>query len=190
MKKNKHITAIILAGGKSSRMGTDKGFVNYKNKPFAQRIIETVRPLVSEIIIISNNTNYDIFGLKRFEDLIENAGPLAGIYTGLQYSKTENNLIVSCDIPLISSEVLTLLLHNISNESDVIQLESQGKTMPLIALYKKQCEPLFFAELNNGERSVRKALEKCKVTTIKVEKALEKFTANINTKQELEALEK
>jgi len=116
MKNKNHITGIILAGGKSSRMGTDKGFVLYKNKSFIQHIIEALQPLVDEIIIVSNNPDYDIFGLKRVSDLIENAGPLAGVYTGLDYSETENNLVISCDVPLINSETLTLLIDGIEDQ--------------------------------------------------------------------------
>ena len=88
MKNKKNITGIILAGGKSSRMGTDKGFVMYKNKAFIQHIIEAIHPLVDEIIIVSNNPDYDVFKLKRVNDIIENAGPLAGVYTGLFESET------------------------------------------------------------------------------------------------------
>jgi len=137
MKDKKHITGIILAGGKSSRMGTDKGFVIYKNKAFIQHIIEAINPLVDEIIIVSNNPDYDIFRLKRIDDIIENAGPLAGVYSGLYHTTTENNLVVSCDVPMINSETLSLLINEIDETSDVVQLESQGKTMPLIAAYKK-----------------------------------------------------
>ena len=92
MKDKKHITGIILAGGKSSRMGTDKGFVIYKNKAFIQHIIEAINPLVDDIIIISNNPDYDVFRLKRFDDIIENAGPLAGVYTGLHFTKILQNI--------------------------------------------------------------------------------------------------
>ena len=185
MKKSRNITAIILAGGKSSRMGTDKGFVSYKNKPFVQRIIEVIRPLVNEIIIISNNPNYDIFGIKRFNDLVENAGPLAGIQTGLYESETENNLVISCDVPLISSEVIEKLIEQISEDVDIIQLQSKGREMPLIAIYKKQCEHIILKELNRGERRVREVLKQCSVKTIILEKELEIFTTNINTPTDL-----
>ncbi len=188
MNNKNNITAIILAGGKSSRMGADKGFVSYNNKPFVQHIIEVVKPLTDEIIIISNNSNYEIFGLKRFNDLIENAGPLAGIQTGLHHSKTKYNLVISCDVPLISSELLELLINEIDATSEVIQLQSGDKKMPLIAIYKKSCESKFSEALNLGERRVRKALEQCEVKTIIIKKALEKHTANINTKEDLKEI--
>ena len=71
MSNKNNITGIILAGGKSSRMGSDKGFVIYNDKPFIQHIIDTLQPLVDEIIIVSNNPDYDVFKLKRVNDIIE-----------------------------------------------------------------------------------------------------------------------
>jgi len=177
----KHITGIILAGGKSSRIGSDKGFLLLNNKIFIQHIIEAMQPLVKEIIIVSNNTDYDVFNLKRVNDLIENAGPLAGVYSGLHHSNTENNLVLSCDVPLINTKTLKQLTHNIEENTDIIQLESIGKTMPLIAIYKKRCKSKFLELLHEGERRLRFAVKQCKVNTIVLNKELEKFTVNINT---------
>jgi len=188
MKSEKNITGIILAGGKSSRMGSDKGFVMYKNKAFIQHIIEAIQPLVQDIIIVSNNPDYDIFKLKRVHDLIENAGPLAGVYTGLNYTTTQNNLVVSCDVPLINTETLKKLTENIDDSIDVIQLESLGKTMPLIAMYKKQCKDICLTLLQEGERRLRVALNNLKVKTIILNKKQEKYTTNINTPSNLKEI--
>ncbi len=184
----KHITGIILAGGKSSRIGSDKGFLLLNNKTFIQHIIEAMQPLVNEIIIVSNNADYDIFNLKRVNDLIKDAGPLAGVYTGLHHSNTENNLVLSCDVPLINTETLKKLTDNIEKNIDVIQLESNSKTMPLIALYKKHCESNFLELLQQGERRLRFAVKQCKVKTIVLNKGLEKFTANVNTLNNLKEI--
>jgi molybdopterin-guanine dinucleotide biosynthesis protein A len=188
MKFKNNITGIILAGGKSSRMGTEKGLIIYKNKPFVEHIIEAMSPLVDNIIIISNNKTYESFGFKCYEDLIKNTGPLAGIYTGLRYSKTNNNLIVSCDIPLIKTVVLQKLIDQKNDASEVIQLQSQGKNMPLIALYKKSCEVIFMEELHQNQKKVQKALKKCNVKTVIIDGSLEQVTANINTPEDLELL--
>lgn len=188
MKFKNNITGIILAGGKSSRMGNEKGLIIYKNKPFVEHIIEAMSPLVDNIIIISNNKAYESFGFKCYEDLIKNTGPLAGIYTGLRYSKTNNNLIVSCDIPLIKTVVLQKLIDQKNDASEVIQLQSQGKNMPLIALYKKSCEVIFMEELHQNQKKVQKALKKCNVKTVIIDGSLEQVTANINTPEDLELL--
>ena len=72
MNAKNNITGIILAGGKSSRMGTEKGLILYKNKPFVKHIIEAMKPLVNNIIIICNTRAYERFGFKCYEDLIKN----------------------------------------------------------------------------------------------------------------------
>jgi molybdenum cofactor guanylyltransferase len=185
MNDKKHITGIILAGGKSSRIGSDKGFLLLNSKPFIQHIIEAMLPLVNEIIIVSNNTDYDVFKLKRVNDLIENSGPLAGLYTGLNYSNTKNNLVLSCDVPLINTETLRNLTELKEENTDIIQLQSKGKTMPLIAMYKKHCESNFSELLQQGERRLRFAVNQCKVKTIVLSTALENFTTNINTLNDL-----
>ncbi|NNC49121.1 MAG: molybdenum cofactor guanylyltransferase [Flaviramulus sp.] len=188
MVHKKNITGIILAGGKSSRMGTDKGFILLNNKPFVQYSIDALKPLVSEIIIVSDNGNYDVFGLKRISDLTKNAGPVAGICSGLEASITENNLILSCDIPLISSDLLKQLINAIDDTSEIIQIESNGKTMPLIALYKKQVKSVFNDFLKADERRLRIAIKGCRTKNIIVDKTHESCTKNVNTKNELKAI--
>ena len=188
MSNKNNITGIILAGGKSSRMGSDKGFVIYNDKPFIQYIIDALQPLVDEIIIVSNNPDYDAFKLKRVNDIIENAGPIAGLYSGLHHSNTVMNLVLSCDIPLINKDVLEQLISQKSEEIDVIQIESQGKTMPLIALYNKRCVSTCLELLESGERRLRFLINKLKSKTIVLNDTLDKHTANINSQSDLKEL--
>jgi len=185
MMRKENITGIILAGGKSSRMGADKGFVLYKGKPFTKYVIDAMKPLVTDIVIISDNTDYDIFNATRINDDIKNAGPLAGLYTGLNYSKTELNLVLSCDVPLINTIILQKLIDEISAKTDIIQLKSKNKMMPLIALYKKKCAPIFLDLLKNDERRMTRAISNFNVKTIVLEDTLEHYTVNINTIEEL-----
>ncbi|GAA3590666.1 molybdenum cofactor guanylyltransferase [Flavivirga amylovorans] len=189
MVDKKNITGIILAGGKSSRMGTDKGFLMLNKKPFIQHSIDALKPLVSEIIIVSDHTDYDSLGYKRVTDTIKDAGPVAGICSGLEASNTNYNLVLSCDIPLIKTEILEKLIANIDADSDIIQIESNGKTMPLIALYKKQCSPVFSYLLKKDERRLRVAVNQCRVKNISLSYHDYKTTMNVNTKEELKQLE-
>ena len=189
MIDKKNITGIILAGGKSSRMGTDKGFLMLKNKPFIQYSIDALQPLVSEIMIVSDNPDYDALGLKRVDDITKDAGPVAGICSGLEASLTKYNLILSCDIPLINSEILQKLIDNVDDTSEVIQIEINRKTLPLIALYKKQCKNTFNKLLQNDERRLRIAIKACKSKNIVLKKENEMFTTNVNTQKELKAME-
>ncbi len=188
MTNKKNITGIILAGGKSTRMGMDKGFLLLNDKPFVQYSIDALQPLVSEIIIVSDNPNYDTFGLKRINDITKDAGPVAGICSGLEASSTEYNLILSCDIPLINSEILKNIINAIDDTSEIIQVESKGKTMPLIALYKRQVKDTFNKLLAADERRLRVAIKACNSKNIELKKEHEFWTMNVNTKNELKAV--
>ncbi|MEC3907783.1 molybdenum cofactor guanylyltransferase [Tamlana sp. 2201CG12-4] len=189
MLDKNNITGIILAGGKSSRMGSDKGLIELHGKPFIQYSIEALKPWVTDIIIVSDSPDYDKFGYKRVTDIIKESGPVAGICSGLEASKTNYNLVLSCDIPLINSGILEKLVSQIDNETTIIQVESNGKSMPLIAFYQKACVPKFKALLEQGERRLRIAIKSCKFKNIVLDDNDHITTMNVNTKEELKLIE-
>lgn len=181
MIERTNITGIILAGGKSSRIGFDKGFINLNGKPFIVHIIEAMKPLVNNIIIVSDNTDYDKFGYQIVNDLIKNFGPVAGLYSGLSNSKTEYNLVLSCDVPLIKTFILEQLIDRFDIDYDMIQLQSENKSMPLIAIYKTHCLHTFEAQLNKNEKRLRIAVEQLKHKTITIDSECDQYVKNINT---------
>ena len=158
MINKKPITGIILSGGKSSRMGSDKALLKLNNSTFIETIITTIQPFVDELIIISDNPEHDKFNIRREEDFIKNAGPLAGLLTGLYRAKHENVIALSCDIPMISKKVIETLITQADDAFEVNQIESEGKTMPLIAVYKKSCWYPIYRLLQNDERRLRVAV--------------------------------
>lgn len=188
MIDKKNITGIILAGGKSSRMGSDKGLLNLNGATFLSHIIDAVKPLVNDIIIVSNSMDYDTFGYKKVADIIEDSGPLAGLYTGLKHSKTDYNLVLSCDVPLINESVLKILIDEIDYKHDVVQIKSENKTMPLIAVYRKHCLNTCFELLNKGERRLRLAVDQMKTKTIEIDSKWNQYVRNINTIEQYNAL--
>ncbi len=185
MIDKKHITGIILAGGKSSRMGTDKGFLKLNGKTFVQHSIDALTPLVSKIIIVSDHEKYDSLGYQRITDTVKNAGPVSGILSGLEASKTNYNFILSCDIPLITTAVLKQLLSAYSPDKTIIQAESSGKSMPLIAFYKTQVKQVFKHYLEQNERRLRVVVKACQFKTVPLNDNQKTATLNINTKEEL-----
>ena len=188
MIAKKHITGIVLAGGKSSRMGCDKGFLNFNNKPMVQYSIDALNPLVTKIIIVSNNTNYDTLGHKRITDSFTDAGPVAGIYSGLQASTTEYNLVLSCDIPLITTKVLQKLVNAHDGVSEVIQAVSHGKAMPLVALYKTTIKDTLHGLLLENEKRLHVAVASCRFKNVILNVTDENSTTNINTMVEFKTL--
>lgn len=188
MRTTSDITGIILAGGKSRRMGNDKAMLLYKGKTFIEHIISALQPLVKNIIIVSDDKEYDRFGLKRVADQIKNSGPLAGVYSGLHHSNTELNIVLSCDVPLIDSALLKLLIKEDDPSLDVVQFQSGDKTIPLIALYKKRCADTCLSLLNSGERRLRVLAEHLNAKTIILGKDSAHKAMNFNTKQDLNLL--
>lgn len=139
-------TAIILAGGKSSRMGQDKGLMDLDGKPMIQHIISTVSKLTTNILIVANNLDYQKFGLPVFEDHVKDKGPLGGFVTGLSASNTDLNWIISCDTPYVSVDLLSTLMSNLKNVDAVVPTKDD-KLHPLIAAYHKATLPHFEKEL-------------------------------------------
>ncbi|MDC0338002.1 molybdenum cofactor guanylyltransferase [Flavobacteriales bacterium] len=181
-------TGIILAGGKSSRMGEDKGLVLLNGKPMIQYVIEALKEVVSNIIIISNNASYNKFGVPVYSDIIKNKGPVGGIYTGLYHSTTELNFCISCDVPMVSSDFIFWLLNKSGNASVTLPM-CKDKVHQMIGVYSKQVLSYFkeSAEKEHLKLSqVNKDMD-CKI--IDIEKEYANFDdlifSNINTKNEL-----
>ena len=148
-------TGIILAGGKSSRMGTDKGLIQLNGKTMIEHIIENLASLDIPIIIVSNNPVYEKFGLPVYPDKIKDKGPVGGIYTGLLHSETEHNIVLSCDVPFVSKGLLTHLIENAAKHAVVIP-KLRDKIHPLIGVYKKSTLETFKEHLQRDQRKLIK----------------------------------
>lgn len=181
MSNGRDITGIILAGGKSSRMGTDKGVVELNGSCMISHVINSLKQVTDKIIIVANNDNYARFGFPVYSDLIKDCGPMGGIVTGLHYSETESNLVLSCDIPFVDSDLLRRLTTHFS-EADVLAAKTENGTEPLCARYNKSCESFLRNCLELKIFSLRKALAQMNCEYINAESAALK---NINTPQEL-----
>lgn len=178
------VGAIILAGGKSSRMGVDKGLMLLNEKPMVQHVIDAVKLVAAELIIVANNEEYKQLGYKVIPDEIENAGPLAGICAGLKQASYHYNFVLSCDVPFITKEMLNKLKQEVAG-FDAVVFEKDEDLHPLIGIYSKNCLPEFEAALNNKEWKLKTVLHH--VNLKKIDGALfnDRFFKNINSKLDL-----
>jgi molybdenum cofactor guanylyltransferase len=181
-----NITGVILAGGKNSRMGSDKGMLEVNGIKIVERIIDVMKPQVNELIIISNGKNYDNLGYLIYSDLIKECGPMGGIYTALKYSKTEKILVISCDMPFVSENVLSRLANEAANAEVVIPQHGIHKVEPLCAVYSKSCFSKFADLIKNGELKLMDTLKYFKVKQIYFpeDEKPEHVFLNINTPAE------
>ena len=188
MKNSNPITAIILAGGQSRRMGRDKGLVLLNGKPMVQHVLDKAKSITKQVMIITNQPGYEHFGVPTYSDLIEDKGPLGGIYTGLHYTRTEYNLVLSCDIPLVSVSFLNRLAsYRGENQAWVPVHENQPQ--PLCAIYKKEIRPQIKLSIEAGQLSMHKFLETINTSFIDmsdVEAEHKNGFANLNSPEDVE----
>lgn len=136
MNKDVAVTGIVLAGGKSSRMGADKGLMVFRGKPLVQYSLELLSLFCDRILISSSNPTYNSFGYELVADQIAGAGPMGGIAACLGKSRTELNLVLSCDMPLTDPVIFRTLLKLSGDFAFVVPLDNKGRPEPLCALYK------------------------------------------------------
>ncbi|MCL4278569.1 MAG: molybdenum cofactor guanylyltransferase [Ignavibacteriaceae bacterium] len=134
----KDITGIILAGGKSKRMGLNKSFLKVGEVTMIERTTELMKSLFDRVILITNTPDeYKFLGIEMFEDIYKNVGPLAGIHSGLAHSITDKNFIISCDIPFVNKGVIEFIINYKTNKSITIT-KADGFVQQLCGLYSKQ----------------------------------------------------
>ncbi len=150
---------IILAGGRSVRMGTDKALLEMHGETLLARTVRIVSAIASSVVVVGRTgLPPDVRGVNAVPDDVPNAGPLGGIATGLRLIGEEYALVVSCDLPFLTVEMLRLLLQNAAGCDAVVPVWG-GRLQPTCALYRRSCCPVFTALIEAGELRVRSALD-------------------------------
>jgi molybdenum cofactor guanylyltransferase len=129
--------AIILSGGKSSRMGTNKALLKINEKTNIERIVAQLKRIFDDIILVTNDPEtYGFLNVRITSDHYPGKGPLAGLHAGLVASRFEKNLIVACDMPFISADLASVLVNHVENYDAVIPVIN-GRKHPLFSVFKK-----------------------------------------------------
>jgi molybdopterin-guanine dinucleotide biosynthesis protein A len=140
MKKYENITAFILAGGLSSRMGTNKALLQLGGKSLIQIFIDLLDPLFVEVEISSNEPQLFHFTNKEIiKDLIPGRGPLGGIHSALTFTTSDRNLIISCDMPFINKELINYLCNYKSEK--ISSFRKQKENSALCRIYSNKIFP-------------------------------------------------
>jgi len=112
------LTAFILAGGKSTRMGADKAFVDYEGRTFLARTLDLARSITSDVRIVGSREKFAPFA-PVVEDIFRDCGPLGGIHAALRASRTELNLVLAVDTPFVPAAFLRYLIRRAQSAPDV-----------------------------------------------------------------------
>ncbi|HHT9129603.1 MAG TPA: molybdenum cofactor guanylyltransferase [Candidatus Brocadiaceae bacterium] len=186
------MTAIILTGGKSLRMGFNKAFLKYGNKTFIEHQIAKLSKIFDEIILSTNNTlTYNNLNLPIVPDVMPEKGPLSGICAGLMRSTNPHAFVIACDMPFIDENVILYLSRQIDDYDVVVPQTSRGLE-PMHAFYSKNCIQPMYRCLKEGRLRIVDFFSEVKVKIVdekelKELKNLDSFTkslVNLNTPEE------
>lgn len=183
----KKATAIILAGGKSTRMGGgDKSLLLVRGIPIIQHIANQLIQNFDEIIIGANDVEkYGFLGFRVVPDVETGKGPLMGIYSCLKSSQNELNFVTACDTPNMNIELIESMLKLADGVDIVMPVKNQNEYEPLYAIYRKSIVPMAEKALQRGGRKIIDLLEFASVRYFKLKDT--SWYCNINTKDDFEA---
>jgi len=189
------MTAIILAGGNSIRMGQNKALIQIDGIPIITRIYTLLTELFQEVIIVSNQKDlFQSLAASIYDDLLPGKGALGGLYTGVFFSSFEYSFCVACDMPLIKRALVQFLIGNAKDEDAIVPRTRDGM-QPLHAIYSKRCLDAMRTVIDQGKYKIVDFYDLVKVKIVDESDFLyldplrESFI-NVNTPEELLFLRK
>ena len=148
-------TAIILAGGGSSRMGRDKSMLPVAGKPMIEHVYEQLRPYFAQMIVSSNNAAaHDYLGATVVADDLAGRGPMMGIVSALRASANDVNFVVACDMPQIDTALMRSMLRQARDYDAVVPKVGPTFYEPLFAVYKKSALPAMEELMQSGNNKI------------------------------------
>ncbi|MEI6714872.1 MAG: molybdenum cofactor guanylyltransferase [Verrucomicrobiota bacterium] len=184
-------SALLLAGGRSTRMGVDKSSLLFENKPLWQHQLATLDQLSPSETLLSGHKNgpFQISSHPILEDPVDYAGPIAGIVQGLRHANTPWLLVLAIDIPYVPASYLAELLQQAAPLKRGVVPQDTPWWQPLAAVYPKTILPLAEHCLSNPDRSmqhfIRAAISQDFLISRPVTDAERPFFRNLNTPADL-----
>ena len=183
------IHGFVTAGGRSSRMGTDKAWLEIDGRPMIQRAVDALNQVTSTVSIIANGAEYARLGLPVLADLNSGIGPLEAIRVALASSRAPFVLLVACDLPFVTAEFLNFLLDRVEDHQALAPLNPDGQLEPLCAIYSTEALKHVTELIRSGERKVSRLLDCLRTRLIPFEDfsklpGAERFFFNVNTPED------
>lgn len=185
-------SAVILTGGKSSRMGRPKALLLLDGEPLIARIVRRLERLFSEIVVVASpGQELPSLPVTLVQDDVAYQGPVGGIYYGLRATTKVFAFVTSCDVPFLSPPLISYLTTQIS-DCDVVVPYWEGRFQPLFAVYRREVVPLLKAQLERGELRPVSLFDKVRTREIR-EDEIRRFDPeglsflNMNTPEDYQA---
>jgi FdhD protein len=149
------VSAVILAGGESRRMGSDKSLLPWHGGRFIEHIHRQLNELFDDVVIVTNSPSlYTQIPCRKVPDIYYKQGSLAGIHSGLCHARHERIFVVACDMPFLSEEMIRALCADDRRLAEVVIPRSEQGLEPLHACYAKSCLPAIEAVLDAGKKRI------------------------------------
>lgn len=169
---NANNIGVVLAGGRSSRMGENKATMVFAGEPLLIRALRRLSPAVDDTVVIGPETLRAVApDIRVVPDLVPDAGPLVGLYTALKSTTAARVFLVACDMPFLQPGLVRAMLAASANnqEAQAVILGDQGRIQPLHAVYTNACLPAVERALASEDRSLWLLLAQLSVMTMDAE---------------------
>jgi molybdopterin-guanine dinucleotide biosynthesis protein A len=183
------VTGVILAGGQSSRMGSNKALLPYRGGRFIEAIHRQLAALFDSVLLVTNTPEqYDFLDCPMVPDIHPGMGALAGLHSGLHHSRTPHIFAVACDMPYLDDDLIRALVAR-RHGADVVIPEGLHGLEPLHAVYGRGCLPFMEEALLSGRRRIVSFFDHVRVLrysreqVVAIDPALDSFR-NINTPED------
>jgi len=153
-----HCSAVLLAGGKSTRMGRDKAWLDFEGELLWRRQLNTLLGLSPEQLMIAGPPREEWSGYEVIADIMANAGPLAGVAGALRRCATSHLVVLAIDLPNVAADFLRALLVECTAKQGIVPRSSAGFE-PLAAVYPAGCAALAMHLLGRGEYSMQQFVQ-------------------------------
>lgn len=185
------VSGFILAGGKSTRMGRDKAFLDFGGGSLIRRVIDVITTVTGDVAVIGDPVRFAGLNVPVFADVISGFGPLAGIHSALMHSNHNHALIVGCDLPFVRKSLLELLVSKLPCDGAVVPRNSRGQTEQLCSIYSRRLLPVVGQLISEGIHTPRAIYKRAETVYVAWEQIAElagsgEFFLNVNTAEEYE----
>lgn len=192
-EKLNDICVVILAGGKSSRMGSNKALLDFGGRPLIRIIADRVRSITDQILISSNDSScYEFLNFPVIPDRYKGHGPLAGLHAAMLWNPCALYIVLACDLPNLQAPFLRRLTSLVKGYDAAIPRTRDGLAHPLCAVYRRTCLPAVESSLLRGANKMIEILQQSSLSIRWVEPEEGRFEdaelANINTPEDLRRL--
>lgn len=184
------LSAVILSGGQSTRMGQDKAGLVLEGQTFLERLMAQLGDIPDIYLSVGKADRYAGCPVPHIADEYPGCGPISGIQKALTVCRNDCLFVTACDMPYMDSSFAFYLSGFLTDEADaVIPVGMDGRTHVLGAIYRKRVRPVLEAQLGQGDRRLMNVLEKIRVAYVPIENPeQERKLMNINRPQEYQGL--